>query len=315
MLLFIASALLIFNKVPKPDTSAEQKPYQKRIKNLSIVLPILAAVFALINFLWPEIGYVIVKGFDFDHITRPAIYIKMLFDIISLSIFAYLAFKFAKTKSWLPMLTSILLVCVLFVMAMEEISWGQRIFQWETTEFFLENNIQGETNLHNLNTQLFQNTLYFGGFLLLVVLPFCRDHLTKFFSQFKITAWLPGFLPGAWMIGAFAAGIGFVDPANSDISWRWSSILFSLLATAAILITYAWRLWRKKDSRLGGILLTLFAFIFVAVTSLYSDRLSMYDSGSPTEYIELFIAFGILCWAIDLFHRFKSRPHAAARLA
>jgi hypothetical protein len=92
MLLFIASALLIFNKVPKPDTSAEQKPYQKRIKNLSIVLPILAAVFALINFLWPEIGYVIVKGFDFDHITRPAIYIKMLFDIISLSIFAYLRF-------------------------------------------------------------------------------------------------------------------------------------------------------------------------------------------------------------------------------
>ena len=32
----------------------------------------------------------------------------------------------------------------------EEISWGQRIFNTESSRFFLENNAQGETNLHNL---------------------------------------------------------------------------------------------------------------------------------------------------------------------
>ncbi|MFK7875508.1 MAG: hypothetical protein AB8B71_06975 [Paracoccaceae bacterium] len=32
----------------------------------------------------------------------------------------------------------------------EEVSWGQRIFDIESSEFFLENNFQGETNFHNL---------------------------------------------------------------------------------------------------------------------------------------------------------------------
>lgn len=36
------------------------------------------------------------------------------------------------------------------VCAGEEVSWGQRVFGWETPESFAEANEQGETNLHNL---------------------------------------------------------------------------------------------------------------------------------------------------------------------
>jgi len=36
------------------------------------------------------------------------------------------------------------------VCAGEEISWGQRVFGWETPESFADANEQGETNLHNL---------------------------------------------------------------------------------------------------------------------------------------------------------------------
>lgn len=45
--------------------------------------------------------------------------------------------------------TAILGMMFLFV-AGEEVSWGQRIFQIESSEFFQEHNAQGETNLHNL---------------------------------------------------------------------------------------------------------------------------------------------------------------------
>ena len=38
----------------------------------------------------------------------------------------------------------------LFFAAGEEISWGQRIFGIESSEYFKEHNKQGETNLHNL---------------------------------------------------------------------------------------------------------------------------------------------------------------------
>ena len=37
-----------------------------------------------------------------------------------------------------------------FVLAGEEINWGQHFFQWETPDYFLEHNFQLETNLHNI---------------------------------------------------------------------------------------------------------------------------------------------------------------------
>jgi hypothetical protein len=40
---------------------------------------------------------------------------------------------------------------LLFVACMEELSWGQRIFDWSTPERLRRWNVQGETNFHNLS--------------------------------------------------------------------------------------------------------------------------------------------------------------------
>ncbi len=53
----------------------------------------------------------------------------------------------------------ILLGLACFYVAMEEISWGQRIFGLESPELFREKNLQGETNLHNFFTGPFATTL------------------------------------------------------------------------------------------------------------------------------------------------------------
>ncbi|MFV0268689.1 MAG: hypothetical protein ACK5HT_16310 [Draconibacterium sp.] len=43
------------------------------------------------------------------------------------------------------------LACLVFIFGCgEEISWGQRIFGIQSGEYFMDNNYQGETNLHNL---------------------------------------------------------------------------------------------------------------------------------------------------------------------
>ncbi len=48
----------------------------------------------------------------------------------------------------------------------EEISWGQRIFNIQSSEFFIENNAQKETNLHNLKISGVKiNKLVFGKIL------------------------------------------------------------------------------------------------------------------------------------------------------
>jgi hypothetical protein len=44
----------------------------------------------------------------------------------------------------------LILAFLMFVCAGEEISWGQRIFGWETPESWSAKNAQSETNLHNL---------------------------------------------------------------------------------------------------------------------------------------------------------------------
>lgn len=52
----------------------------------------------------------------------------------------------------------------------EEISWGQRIFNFESTEFFRRSNTQGETNLHNLVLGGMKiNKLVFGIFLGIII--------------------------------------------------------------------------------------------------------------------------------------------------
>ena len=69
-------------------------------------------------------------------------------------------------------------LCLLFFFgAGEELSWGQRVLNVESSEFFREHNAQGETNLHNLvlgdtkiNKIIFSKLL--GAVIILYVLVF-----------------------------------------------------------------------------------------------------------------------------------------------
>lgn len=72
--------------------------------------------------------------------------------LIPAAIFALgLALRFYRRYgvAYLIWFASVALVCVGF--AGEEISWGQHWLGWSSPEYFVENNRQGETNLHNLN--------------------------------------------------------------------------------------------------------------------------------------------------------------------
>src|SRR5690606_37028058 len=54
------------------------------------------------------------------------------------------------------------------------ISWGQRIFNISSSEFFHQHNAQGETNLHNLvvgDTKI--NKLIFGTLLGIIIAVYC----------------------------------------------------------------------------------------------------------------------------------------------
>jgi len=73
-----------------------------------------------------------------------------LFLLSSSLLLLYRFFKLFKHKDLFWKIGILGLAIIFFFGAGEEISWGQRIFNVESSQFFLENNAQGETNLHNM---------------------------------------------------------------------------------------------------------------------------------------------------------------------
>jgi len=72
----------------------------------------------------------------------------MLFATFALSVARIVKLR-ASRSGWFIATTTLIAVLMLFG-AGEEISWGQRIFGWQSGDTFQEMNRQGETNLHNL---------------------------------------------------------------------------------------------------------------------------------------------------------------------
>ncbi|MCL1876802.1 hypothetical protein FWF74_02105 [Candidatus Saccharibacteria bacterium] len=299
-LLFLIFLFKVLKTAPKIEVKNDNKKYQVWVKRIIIILPMLAVGFAMINAFLPEIGGLVRMG-DNDIFKRPGAFLRMACELTSCGIFVSLIPHFVKQKKWIGAGVLVLLALVLFVMGMEEISWGQRIFKWETTGYFTDNNEQKETNLHNLATQLFQNVLFFGGFVLLVVLPFFRDNLKKLLQKTKRLRQIDIFLPESWMMIAFGAGLMFVDPLNAaSRGIHYGSVCFQSIAIAVFLGILAHRLHKTDKIHYDLALRTLACALIVLTLSLCFDGLWNKNQGTPTEYIKIFVNFGILCWAIGV---------------
>ena len=76
-----------------------------------------------------------------------------------------------------------LLFAIIFFIGMgEEISWGQRLFNYGTPEYFEKNNIQDEVNLHNLkifDSKNFEGQYKFG----FIIFPFNKFSLQTFLAD------------------------------------------------------------------------------------------------------------------------------------
>lgn len=130
---------------------------------------------------------------------------------------------------------------LVFVMgAGEEISWGQRIFGWESGEFFQEHNKQVETNLHNmmigdvhLTETLFGPVLTFCILLYLAVLP-------MLYSKYGRVASLADrmVVPVPWPRHGVIAIITSVIIAMLVVGRKWEAyeLIFSLLAVSVFIL-------------------------------------------------------------------------------
>ena len=142
-------------------------------------------------------------------------------------------FKFFKSKSATWKIGVFLMALIFLFGAGEEISWGQRIFNVESSEYFIENNAQGETNLHNLvvegkkvNKVIFSQLLTLILVIYLIITPF----LYRKFDWVKNLATMFAVPIVKWHHTiAFLLGTSLLVFMNSDRKWEIYEFAFGMI--------------------------------------------------------------------------------------
>lgn len=146
-------------------------------------------------------------------------------------------YRFRKIKPFWWKAGTFIFALLFFFAAGEEISWGQRIFGWETGDFF-EDNLQNETNLHNLeigetniNKLIFSQILTGVMVIYLLIVPFL----------FRRKQWMKNLLTR------------FAVP----VVHRHHTIAF-IIVTIVVLIIPASRVWEVYEMAFSIIFLLIF---------------------------------------------------------
>ncbi len=149
-------------------------------------------------------------------------------------------FKFFKHKSISWRIGVFFMALIFFFGTGEEISWGQRIFNIESSQYFIEHNAQGETNLHNMvvdgkkvNKIIFSQLLTIILVLYLLITPIL----------YKKWTWLQK------LITMFAVPI---------VKWHHTSVF--LIVTALLVFIPSDRKWELHELAFG----VLFFLIFLS---------------------------------------------------
>jgi len=160
----------------------------------------------------------------------------MLLGISLLSLYHLITLWNTKKTLW--KLGTFLFIILFLFAAGEEISWGQRIFGVESSQFFIENNAQGETNLHNLvvgekkvNKIIFSQLLFLVMFIYLLITPI----LFRKYKWFKNLA------------NSFAVPIV-----------KWHHTIAFLIVTILVALNPASRTWEVYEMAFGAIFLLIF---------------------------------------------------------
>jgi branched-subunit amino acid transport protein len=194
------------------------------------------------------------------------------------------------------------LALLLLLIAMEEISWGQRLFEFDTPEEIQQMNWQGEFNFHNLQTDLSETLYYTGVGFFLLVLPLVRE------VAFRGPDWfdrLLAFAPGR-SVAAISAPTAMVNYGH------WNLIPVQVTAFCALLamLVYAGAAKKRHDGQEFALFLFLAASIVLTQGIFLIFGVRMPEVGNATEFKELFITIGLCWYGID---RFKSRSGLAGK--
>lgn len=185
------------------------------------------------------------------------------------------------------------------LIAMEEISWGQRVIGFATPEAMAEANWQDEFNFHNLQTDISELGYYAGASILLIVLPLVRDAMPNWAPIRRFTAFIPG-----RMVALVSAPMLFLSYGHWNLlPIQWLAF-FGMMAMAI----FAQSAWRRGERDEAMLFATMGAAVAIGQLAVLTFGPSMIEIFDATEYREFFIALGLACFAWQFHRAQKSAP-------
>ncbi len=211
------------------------------LKVINIVIPILYII-ALAT----VVSTAHVAGYEtfLKTMTKENGFFETLSVVIFMVIFIYgmtTAIKSHKRVSKIALLFIIGFSSIAFLGGMEEISWGQSLFHFESGEFFLKENLQKETNLHNLIAPtIFSSVIYFSVYTFFIFIPLLYKLFSSQLQRFKLLRYFD-INPHTILVVIFASVFQIYFYNNID---TWADMATHIVA----LMVFAYYLWRYPST-------------------------------------------------------------------
>ena len=234
-------------------------------------------------------------------------WISALLLLLASTIFAARALRPpAGRRNWVVSGAAALFAAIFFVMAMEEISWLQRVIGFGTPEALAEANWQGEFNLHNLQTNFSELALYTGAGLFLGVLPLLRDVAPARLLFHPLAAFAP-----TRAVAAVGAPVAMLTYGQ----WNLLPVQLACLLATFALLAFSRAAWRRGDRSEAWLFAALAAGVALgqALTLAYGGQMA--DVPDASEYKELFIAAGFAFYAVNVALALSADGSVAARVS
>jgi hypothetical protein len=258
-------------------------------ENLNVIIKLGVFTIHILSILF--LFLFIFDPYHFDALSRedyPIEWCSAIFLFGSSFIFLFLFFRTPSTRniSNITKLGFLLLSFLFFTIAMEEVSWFQRILKIETPEF-LKTNEQNEINFHNLYSDISENVYYFGSFVFLIVFPF----LNFLFPKCLFSKHLKPIIPKPFVAIIVAVGYSY----NFDM---WNSIITQItFFSCLIILSYFAYFSKYKIEKI----LVLFSLLLLIVQQLIflnypNNYVRLWEI---TEYKEFFITVGFFAYSLN----------------
>ncbi len=214
---------------------------------------VVANIFALIvfHFVQTDVFQTVYAAED-----GPAEWATIVLLFLSFTVLARQALRFAGAGERRAVVTMAVGAALFFFAAGEEISWGQRIFDWQAPEIITDNSFRSETNLHNLKVGEVKLVKVLFGNVLTVVLLGWLVGLTVLYSRSARVAALADrwAVPVAGYRHAVLVLAASVVIAVVDLQRKWEiyETIFSFVALSIFLYPQNGHVFARKSNPVRG---------------------------------------------------------------